>query len=151
MGGAMMLIVGYRWTTSMQSDVKAVPGQIMLAQPPGTVPRDAGQGELVVDRAAYETRKNPMPATAESIARGDRLYQVYCTPCHGADGKGNGPVAARYIPPADLTSPAVQAKSDGHISYYIGYGGAIMPGYGEAMSVADRWDLVNFVRTLARK
>ena len=57
----------------------------------------------------------------------------------------------RFIPPPDLTSQPVQAKSDGHFSYYIGYGGAIMPPYGEALSVADRWDIVNHLRALAKK
>ena len=60
-------------------------------------------------------------------------------------------VTPRFIPPPDLTSPVVQAKPDGHFSYYIGYGGAIMPPYGEALSVVDRWDIVNYLRTLAKK
>jgi mono/diheme cytochrome c family protein len=37
------------------------------------------------------------------------------------------------------------------MAYYIGYGGAIMPAYGEALSVTERWDVVNYLRTLAQK
>jgi mono/diheme cytochrome c family protein len=151
-GGAAGILGGivvYRWNTSMQNDVKLVPGQITLAQPPGTVPREGA--ELVVAREAYLSRKNPIAPTAESVARGHQLYQVYCTPCHGASGTGDGLVSPRFIPAPDLTSQPVQAKPDGHFSYYIGYGGAIMPAYGEALSVTDRWDIVNYVRTLAKR
>lgn len=149
LGGVMGALVAYRWTTSMQADVKLMPGQMGLVQPAGTVPRSGG--ELVVAREAYETRKNPVAPTAESVARGEKLFSIYCTPCHGVGGKGDGPVTPRFIPPPDLASAPVQGKPDGHISYYIGYGGALMPAYGEAVSVADRWDLVNYVRTLAKK
>jgi mono/diheme cytochrome c family protein len=145
---AMGGLVGYRWLTSMQNDVKLVPGQVTMAQPPGTVPRD---GELVVAREVYATRKNPVPPDAQSLARGKKLYEIHCTPCHGAAGKGDGLVTPRFIPPPDLTSQPVQAKSDGHFSYYIGFGGAVMPAYGEALSVTDRWDIVNHLRALARK
>ncbi|MBI3455875.1 MAG: cytochrome c [Candidatus Rokubacteria bacterium] len=151
-GGLMGLIVVYRWMTSMQADVKVVPGQaelVRMAQPVGTVPRTGG--ELVVARETYATRKNPVPRTRESVARGEALFAIYCTPCHGARGKGDGLVAPRFIPPPDLTSPVIQGRTDGHIAYYIGYGGAVMPAYSEALSVSERWDLVNYLRTLAQK
>jgi S-disulfanyl-L-cysteine oxidoreductase SoxD len=146
---AMGGLVAYRWNTSMQNDVKLVPGQITMAQPAGTVPREGA--ELVVARETYAARKNPVAPDAPSLARGQKLYDIYCTPCHGAGGKGDGLVSPRFIPAPDLTSPAVQAKPDGHFSYYIGYGGAIMPAYGEALSVTDRWDIVNHLRALAKK
>jgi mono/diheme cytochrome c family protein len=145
MGG----LVAYRWSTSMQNDVKRVPGQVTLAQPAGTVPREGA--ELVVAREAYLGRKNPVPADARSLAQGEKLFTIYCTPCHGPAGKGDGTVTPRFIPAPDLTSAVVQAKPDGHFSYYMGYGGAIMPAYGEALSVTDRWDITNYVRTLAKK
>ncbi len=147
--GALAGVVVYRWNTSMQTDVKLVPGRVTMAQPPGTVPREGA--ELVVTREAYATRRNPVPPTPQSVANGQHLFQIYCTPCHGPAGKGDGLVSTRFIPAPDLTRPDIQAKPDGHFSYYIGYGGAIMPAYGEALSVADRWDIVNYVRALAKK
>jgi len=147
--GVMGGLVVYRWTTSMQNDVKLVPGQVTMSQPPGTVPREGS--ELVVAREVYAARKNPVAPDAQSLARGQKLYAIYCTPCHGAGGKGDGLVTPRFIPAPDLTSQPVQAKPDGHFSYYIGYGGAIMPAYGEALSVQDRWDIVNHLRALAKK
>ena len=151
-GGLMGGLVGYRWLTSMQADVKVVPGEADLVRftpPAGTVPRSGG--ELLVARELYNTRKNPVPNSPESVTRGRHLYEIYCTPCHGPGGKGDGLVTPRFIPPPDLTSAQIQGRTDGHIAYYIGYGGAIMPAYGEAVSVDERWDLVNFVRSLARK
>ena len=50
-GGAMGLIVGFRWMTSMQADVKVVPGEMPMSLPPGSVPRTGG--ELVVARESY--------------------------------------------------------------------------------------------------
>ena len=147
--GTMGLLVGYRWVTSMQTDVKVVPGEMVIVQPAGTVPRNAG--ELVVAREAYANRPNPVPRTPDSVTRGAALFRIYCSPCHGVSGKGDGPVTPRFIPPPDLTSPQIQGRTDGHIAYYIGYGGAIMPAYGEAVSVSERWDIVNYVRTLAQK
>jgi mono/diheme cytochrome c family protein len=150
-GGLMTGLVGYRWLTSMQADVKLVPGEAELGRlvaPAGTVSRD---GELVVAREAYANRKSPVPRTPESIGRGKRLFAIYCTPCHGLTGKGDGLVTPRFIPPPDLGSPPIQGRTDGQIAYYIGFGGAIMPAYGEALSVGERWDLVNYIRTLAQK
>jgi len=147
--GVMGGLVAYRWNTSMQNDVKLVPGQVTMAQPAGTVPREGS--ELAVAREAYAARKNPVAPDARSLARGEELFAIYCTPCHGPVGKGDGLVTPRFIPPPDLTSQPVQAKPDGHLSYYIGYGGAIMPAYGEALSVTDRWDVVNHLRQLAKK
>jgi len=163
LGGVMTLLVGYRWNTNMQADVKVVPGEgevMRLVPPRGTVPR--GQGELVPGdladpaqraafAAAYAARPNPVARTAESVARGAELYKIYCTPCHGVGGKGDGPVTPRFIPPPDLTGPQIQGRTDGHLSFYVGYGGAIMPAYGEALSVAERWDVVNYLRSIAQK
>jgi mono/diheme cytochrome c family protein len=146
---AMGYVVVYRWTTSMQTDVKVVPGEMVMVQPAGTVPRSGG--ELVVAREVYANRPNPVSRTPESVKRGQALYSIYCTPCHGVGGKGDGPVTPRFIPPPDLTGPQIQGRTDGHMSYYIGYGGALMPAYGEAMSVTERWDVVNYIRSLAQK
>ncbi len=157
-GGVMALVVGYRWVTSMQADVKVVPGEMVLVQPAGTVPRSGGElapppepDKRAAALQAYAGRPNPVPRTRESVARGEGLYRIYCTPCHGVGGKGDGPVTPRFIPPPDLTGPQIQGRTDGHMSFYIGYGGAIMPAYAEALSVSERWDLVNYLRTLAQK
>jgi mono/diheme cytochrome c family protein len=96
---------------------------------------------------------NPVPADEASTTRGAELFHINCSVCHGDEGKGNGPVAV-YLQnrkPADLTGPIVQSLSDGAIFLVISGGkpGA-MPALNENLTVRERWDVVNFVRTLQK-
>jgi mono/diheme cytochrome c family protein len=93
-----------------------------------------------------------VPATPESVATGSALFAIYCTPCHGPGGKGDGLVAAKFVPPADLTNADLQkARTDGYWQSYLGAGGAVMPSYGEALTPEERWHVVNYLRTLAKQ
>lgn len=96
---------------------------------------------------------NPVPADAVSIARGAELFRINCTQCHGVDGKGTGPVAAFLKnKPADLTGPVVSSISDGAIFLTITNGvPGKMPPLNENLLVRERWDVVNYVRTLQTK
>lgn len=114
--------------------------------PDGAVPV-TGKSVNIKDRGDAERLKNPVPPTAESVARGQERFGIYCLTCHGAGGKGDGPVGVKYVPPTDLSGEYVQTKPDGDIFYTITYGGvAIMPSYGDAMSVEDRWHIVNYIK-----
>jgi mono/diheme cytochrome c family protein len=95
---------------------------------------------------------NPVEADDVSVARGAQLFSINCALCHGTQGQGNG-VIAPYLQkkkPADLTSSIIQSKSDGAIFLTISNGvtGA-MPPLNENLDVRERWDVVNFLRTLA--
>jgi mono/diheme cytochrome c family protein len=93
---------------------------------------------------------NPIPAEPASIARGTELYHINCIHCHGLLGKGDGTVAI-YLQnkPADLTGLPVQALSDGGIFLTISDGvQGKMPPLNENLTVRERWDVVNFVRTM---
>ena len=94
--------------------------------------------------------QNPTKADDASIARGAELYSINCKMCHGQTAQGNGPIAAFLAnKPANLTSPVVQSKSDGSIFLTISNGIAgKMPALNENFLVSERWDLVNYVRTL---
>ena len=94
--------------------------------------------------------ENPVEADEASIARGDELYAIHCRMCHGQTAEGNGPIAPFLANrPANLTSPVVQAKSDGSLFLTITNGvEGKMPPLNENLLVSDRWDLVNFIRTL---
>lgn len=94
--------------------------------------------------------ENPIEADEASIARGAELYDIHCKLCHGQTFEGNGPIAPFLAnKPANLTSPIVQSKSDGSIFLTITNGvEAKMPPLNENLLVHDRWDLVNFIRTL---
>ena len=96
--------------------------------------------------------ENPIEADEASITRGGNLYEIHCRMCHGLTGEGNGPIAPFLIrtKPANLTTPIVQSKSDGSIFLTITNGvDGKMPPLNENLTVPERWDLVNFVRTLS--
>lgn len=95
--------------------------------------------------------ENPTPADEASVARGKELFVINCQMCHGVTGQGNGTIAPFLInfKPANLTSEVVQSKSDGSIFLTISNGlEGRMPALNENLTVSERWDVVNFVRTL---
>ena len=154
MGGAALGgTIAMRWLDNMTATQAVRPGERAFAMPVGSVPREGG--ELVFskeDRDAAAQRKNPFPATPESVKKGGELWTIYCVPCHGTSAKGDGLVTTKFIPAQDLTNPDLQkTRTDGFWQHYIGMGGAVMPAYGEALSPEERWHLVNFVRTLAKR
>jgi putative copper resistance protein D len=107
---------------------------------------------LTVD--AYPTTyvRPAVPYGASSIAGGRRLYQAHCAVCHGVGGAGDGPAAAGLQPrPADLTAPHTGQHTAGDLFWWLTHGirGTSMPGFGDRLSVEDRWDLINFLRALA--
>lgn len=96
--------------------------------------------------------KNPTPFDAESVARGKQLYTTVCVACHGTKGDGDGPAAAAFEKhPGVLSSPMMWEHSDGALFWKIKEGRAPMPPFEAAFPVSQRWDIVNYVRTLAVK
>jgi mono/diheme cytochrome c family protein len=146
------LNVGYRWFHNMTESPRIMPFERAFSIPPGSVPRG---GELQLpkeEREAAALRRNPIPATPTSVQKGGELFVIYCTPCHGPQGKGNGPVSTKFVPPADLTNADLQkGRTDGYWQSYLSAGGAVMPSYAEALSAEERWHVVNFLRTLAQR
>jgi mono/diheme cytochrome c family protein len=151
--GLQGLAIVYRWTHDMIETPGVRPGEMNFAMAPGSLPRTGGQLYYSKEqRDAAALRKNPVAATPESIRKGANLYAVYCTPCHGPGGKGDGLVAAKFVQPTDLSNPDLQkGRTDGYWQSYLSVGGAVMPSYGESLSAEERWDVVNFLRTLAAK
>lgn len=94
---------------------------------------------------------NPVPRTANSIARGRQLFQQNCAVCHGAEGRGDG-VAAASLPerPDDLSKIArPPIFPDGIVAYRIRNGVKMMPAFKTTLSENDTWDLINFIRSLS--
>ena len=96
---------------------------------------------------------NPVAASPESRSAGRRAYNQFCSNCHGATGRGDGSGAAAGTPPADLTDAVWNyGSTDGEIFSVIHDGtGNEMGGYAERLKDADIWNVVNYVRTLAKK
>ncbi|MCK9423424.1 MAG: c-type cytochrome [Bacteroidales bacterium] len=97
-----------------------------------------------------KTLKNPSPAAAASIATGKELYTKSCKSCHGIGGLGDGPKASVLdVSCNDFTSKDFKAQTDGEIFYKITNGKDKMPAFSKSIpSDADRWALVNYIRTL---
>jgi mono/diheme cytochrome c family protein len=108
--------------------------------------------DRLLDAAALEANfRNPQPPTEESILRGDSTFVRLCVPCHGPEMKGNGPVAAKFIPPPDILGATTRGRTDGYIYRYIRFGGAVMPTYGAQVTAQQAYDLINFIRDRQRK
>jgi mono/diheme cytochrome c family protein len=150
--GLMGAVIAYRWVNNMTQTVRIQPGERVFAMPAGVVPRG---GQVVFPREQRDVAAkvpNPVKATTESAAIGKERYAIFCGPCHGPEAKGGvtGPVAAKFIPPPDLTNAELQRqRTDGYWHSYIMVGGAVMPAYGEALSSQEAWHVVNYLRSLA--
>jgi mono/diheme cytochrome c family protein len=111
----------------------------------GTVPID-GSLPLAPD-VSERLLRNPIPRDAP-VDRGGALYSVYCAPCHGQSGRGDGPVAREFAPAmGDLRSPDVQRHGDGWLYAVIANGTGHMPPSAHELDVIERWQIVNFLRT----
>lgn len=136
-------------------------GVTMRKPPAGTVAR----GMLAADdgfdrgRVANDTlfvKDLPVKVDQRLLARGRERFNIYCAPCHGQSGNGNGIVNARaqalaegtWTPPTDLTGQTVVERPAGHIFNTITNGIRTMPSYGAQIRTEDRWAVVAYVRAL---
>ena len=101
----------------------------------------------------YIKMPNPVNADAKSIAAGKTLYIKNCQDCHGKKGMGDGTKAPEIkTPVGNLTADVVQSQTDGALFYKISEGRKDMPKAKKDLpDDEDRWNLVNFVRTLKKK
>jgi mono/diheme cytochrome c family protein len=92
---------------------------------------------------------NPIPASAESVARGAELYAMTCVVCHGTEGLGDGPVGLFFDTksPVDLNEDYTQDQADGSLFFTLTRGRALMPFYRDALNVEERWHVINYVKT----
>ena len=99
--------------------------------------------------------KNPVASSAESIAAGKAAFTKNCRFCHGADAKGNGPMAPKDTHPSDLTDAKWdRGASDGEIFAVIRDGAGPkfdMKGYKGKLTDTDMWNVVNFLRSIGTK
>jgi mono/diheme cytochrome c family protein len=116
--------------------------------------RGAGTGES--DAAGWQAppraarKQNPIPADDKSIAAGKKIYSAQCVDCHGPEGHGDGRRAKDLEPsPEDLTAPAIAGQSDGALFWKISEGRKPMPTFEKLISEDDRWNVVNYLRTLS--
>lgn len=114
-------------------------GMTMRDPVPGTVPRQ--------DPAAAAPQ--PAAITAALLERGRERYGIFCTPCHGASGDGNGIVVQRGFPHAgNLAADRLRQASAAELYRNIGEGHRAMFGMAQMIPSADRWAIVAYLRAL---
>jgi mono/diheme cytochrome c family protein len=98
-----------------------------------------------------KSHANPVKSTPESLARGKKLYSYECALCHGKDGdaKGDMPDMKNITNFTDPT--ALKDLSDGELFYIIEKGKGEMPGEAGRAKNEDMWNLVNYIRSFAKK
>lgn len=123
----------------------------------GTIAR----GHLKQDKAYYQginedssfVEEIPVDVTKSFVYRGQDRFNVYCTPCHGKAGDGNGIVMANnygFVPAPSYHIDRLRNVNDGYIYSVITNGIRTMPSYAHQIPVKDRWAIVSYVRALQR-
>ena len=120
------------------------------------VPETVARGQLRLNTHYYEGKVNgelsydlPVPVTEDLLNRGKERYGIYCTPCHGHTGQGNGVIVKRGLKaPSSLHEQRLREMP---IAYYFdvitnGYG--VMYSYASRVPTADRWAISAYIRTL---
>lgn len=93
---------------------------------------------------------NPLPVSTALLARGQRQFTIYCSPCHGQTGEGNGitkKIQAMAIV-ANLHDKRIVQLPDGEIFNTVSHGKGVMQGYAAQLSVEDRWAAIAYLRAL---
>ena len=150
---APALAQAWPWSKDMSEQISVKPQESVDPKHPGMEPYPAhsvpvpGTTVYVKDRDAAEKMPNPVKADQKSLEFGGKLFGIYCTPCHGYQGKGDGLVGKKLIiQPFDLTAEHARSVSDGYIFGMMTFGGAVMPSYANDLSPKERWHVVNYVR-----
>ncbi|MDZ4711159.1 MAG: quinol:electron acceptor oxidoreductase subunit ActD [bacterium] len=93
---------------------------------------------------------NPLAVSKEVLERGQDRYNIYCSPCHGYFGEGDGRLKGQFPKPPTIHSVKVTNWPDGNIYHVITNGQNVMPSYSEQISRDDRWAIIHYMRALQR-
>jgi len=112
-----------------------------------TVARGAiASDELFVPK---ESSAFPLPLTAGLIERGEERYKIFCSPCHGLQGDGNGMIAVRGMKhPPSFHIDRLRQAPNGYFFDNITNGFGAMYGYSAQIPPKDRWAIIAYVRAL---
>jgi mono/diheme cytochrome c family protein len=126
----------------------------MSARPriPGTVARGELplEGFLVTGKiGAAEGDGFPFPVTTAVMDRGQERFNIYCSPCHGRAGDGNGMIPSRGLRhPPSFHTEALRSAKTGHFFDVMTNGFGAMPTYAPQIPVNDRWAIIAYIRAL---
>ncbi|WP_020534099.1 c-type cytochrome [Lewinella cohaerens] len=125
----------------------------------GSVPYYYVDTEESRAQAIAEIIENPFPISADGLARGKELYNIFCGICHGEKANGLGylydadenPNAKYLAAPANLINEEFTAASNGRFYHAIMYGKNVMGGYSDKISYEERWQVIHYIRSLQAK
>ena len=109
------------------------------------------RGSLADDALFVPKESNgfPLPVSQELLERGEGRYKIFCTPCHGLQGDGNGMIAMRGMKhPPSYHQDRLRQVPTGYIYDVITNGFGAMYGYSAQIPPRDRWAIVAYVRAL---
>jgi mono/diheme cytochrome c family protein len=158
----MLLVFCAACRQDMQQQPKYVPldrswffpdGRMARPIPAGTVTYDAANPEPAMDTGMLHgsfVTTIPLAVDTALLQRGHGRYDIYCSPCHGYTGDGNGMIARRgFKRPADLNDPRVRNAPPGYLFAVISNGYGAMSDYAyQIKDVRDRWAIVAYIRAL---
>lgn len=136
------------WQPELEAGTAARPPAARSVPTEGIEP--PGSARIGARMRAGMRLRNPVAATPESIRNGKTLFGTYCATCHGPHGRGDGPMVGKVMPSSDLHTARLRNQRDGYLYATIRSGGLVMPAYAHALSVEERWDVVNYLRALQR-
>jgi len=120
------------------------------------LPRKYAPGDAVplqgVQLVADRLPTNPIESDGVSLQRGQILFTIHCALCHGLGAQGDGKLADRYDQsPPDLTGSNIGAQFDGGLYLIISDGLPNMPALSNNLTPRERWDVINYLRTLEQE
>jgi mono/diheme cytochrome c family protein len=112
--------------------------------------RNPPKGSIARDEAAYDRAVTARPAlTAALLERGRERFGIFCSPCHGAGGDGNGIIVQRGMPkPTSYHDERLRTADDQYLFDVITNGHGAMYSYASRVPPSDRWAIVAYIRAL---
>ena len=120
------------------------------------VPNTVARGQLRADEHLYTGKINgqvanefPMPVTKQVLDRGQERFNVYCSPCHGRTGEGNGMIVQRgFRQPPSYHEERLRNVPVGYFFDVMTNGFGAMQDYSAQVTVPDRWAIAAYIRVL---
>jgi mono/diheme cytochrome c family protein len=118
--------------------------------PEGSVPTRGALRVPPPGSAEAAALENPERIDGSALLKGKTLYGIHCAPCHGASGKGDGPVAKKFVPtPADISAGAKGgSRPVGELFAVLTHGKNGMPSFRTDLSARERWLVAAYAETL---
>jgi len=156
----LLLAAGCRQDMHNQPKIKPLAENDFFADGSGARPLPAhtvARGELHADKALYTGRaaddslltEIPMPLTRQVLERGRQRFDIFCSPCHGRTGEGDGMVVRRGLKqPPSYHIDRLRMAPVGYFFYIMSNGFGVMPSYAAQVPVEDRWAIAAYIRAL---